>query len=853
MIVSALDDLDAAFFDPRRHRDVLAVIASSRLANGRPDQAFAFADRLCRIDPSAALGRLLRFEALRLWRGLDRALADLDRAADLDPTDRGVNRALLRWSLEAGQRKVAAASLLRSLDPDDLALALQALRAAGPMATGVLRSQGDSVVGWVAWSGHDPVQLRVVGGSGMAHDVTISPDVGHKLASAAGAAASIRIGCGPTPVAVDLVRADGVATTILLEQNLARPAVPRGTVGRAGLTRRVARPSVTVVVPVYEDAAATRACLDSLEAQAIVGDLAVIAVDDASPNDAIRQDLDRRASLGALRLIRNPHNLGFARAVNMALSEVEAGDVLLLNADTLLPPDAIRHLRQVAEATDRVGTVTPFSNNGEEASFPLAHRASPLPALDEIAAIDRAARDRNGCGVVDMPNGIGFCLYITRRCLDAVGSLPELYERGYYEDVDFCLQAAEAGLRNLCATGVYVGHAGSLSFGASKRALVMRNLRVLEHRFPDYRAQSAAFAAADPLAVARARIEALLVPVQPVRILAGPTGKSMLVLRRRAAVLQTLGVACLILAWGQGASDATLTMRRSDGGTPQNLRFALGKTDERDAALATMRAMPLDRIEMADPITCPDVVLHALLDRGVPFDLLCGDLEWFAPGSVRPPDSGGDPIVPIPEDDTAVPQARLRLALNAADQVVTVDRLSDAFARRMVGKPILQGFATGTSIGAISPHASEQGLIGVLVPHPSAFVDRMLTTIARRFRALGSRCGLVVLGLAMADLSLMAAANIMVSGPVDDADLDEVIDAYGIGRLFLPDRTGFFGVIDDVAQRTGLPMSYFDWSFGQMPLRDGDLCFDPRRGDETIADELLVWASGRDAALDHAA
>ena len=41
--------------------------------------------------------------------------------------------------------------------------------------------------------------------------------------------------------------------------------------------------------------------------------------------------------------------------------------------------------------------------------------------------------------------------------------------------------------------GVYVGHAGGRSFGADKRALVMRNLAALELRFPGHREEVAAF------------------------------------------------------------------------------------------------------------------------------------------------------------------------------------------------------------------------------------------------------------------------------------------------------------------------------------------------------------------------
>ena len=130
----------------------------------------------------------------------------------------------------------------------------------------------------------------------------------------------------------------------------------------------------------------------------------------------------------------------------------------------------------------------------------------------EVAVTDALARRANGLDAIDMPNGIGFCLYITRACLDAVGPLPELYERGYYEDVEFCLRAQEKNLRNVCATGIYVGHAGARSFAGEKRRLVMRNLRKLKRRFPDHVIEAAAFVEADPLQSARGAIEALAPP-----------------------------------------------------------------------------------------------------------------------------------------------------------------------------------------------------------------------------------------------------------------------------------------------------------------------------------------------------
>ena len=130
-----------------------------------------------------------------------------------------------------------------------------------------------------------------------------------------------------------------------------------------------------------------------------------------------------------------------------------------------------------------------MSNNGEFTSFPIPNAQNQLPSLEEIAAIDCVAADVNAGRIVDIPNGIGFCLYVTRACLNAVGFLSSDYHRGYLEDVDFCLRARELGFRNICAPSVFVGHVGSRSFGKEKRSLVVRNLAIADRKFPEYRAE----------------------------------------------------------------------------------------------------------------------------------------------------------------------------------------------------------------------------------------------------------------------------------------------------------------------------------------------------------------------------
>ena len=222
---------------------------------------------------------------------------------------------------------------------------------------------------------------------------------------------------------------------------------------------------------------------------------------------AIAKHLAALAAEDCIEVVINARNLGFSGSVNRALAQIQQGDVILLNADTIVPRGFINRLATSAQSSADIGTLTPLSNNGEFTSFPIPNTANPLGSRDFVEQIDLTAARANAGQVVDIPSGIGFCLYLTRACLDSVGTSLRRFGAGYLEDTDLCLRARGHGFRNVCATSVYVGHAGSKSFGQKKRSLVVRNLGILERRYPKHRAECAAFIAADPLNAARSNIE----------------------------------------------------------------------------------------------------------------------------------------------------------------------------------------------------------------------------------------------------------------------------------------------------------------------------------------------------------
>jgi GT2 family glycosyltransferase len=275
-------------------------------------------------------------------------------------------------------------------------------------------------------------------------------------------------------------------------------------------THRQCEKKVSVIVPVYDDFHATRVCLASLlhSRRCSSFKFDILIVWDHGPDAQILAWLQRLAGKHDLTLLSTPHNLGFLGAVNHALRHVGNGDVVLLNADTIVHGNWVERLHDIRTSVDDVGTITPMSSCAEQVSFPHINNPASVTTLRHTARLDQACQQAARKKVYhDIPVGVGFCLYITRELLHRAGGLDGhwLYN-GYGEEVDLCLRAREYKLRNLAALNVFVAHLGTRSFGPGKQALVAQNNKALAMRYPDYYAEYRDFLRIDPLRIQRQKI-----------------------------------------------------------------------------------------------------------------------------------------------------------------------------------------------------------------------------------------------------------------------------------------------------------------------------------------------------------
>ncbi|MBJ18157.1 MAG: glycosyltransferase [Deltaproteobacteria bacterium] len=360
-----------------------------------------------------------------------------------------------------------------------------------------------------------------------------------------------------------------------------------------------------VVVPVHRGFDETLACL--LAVRKTAPGVRLVVVDDASPERRLSGELARLAAAGHFVLLRNDRNVGFARSVQRGIEFDPAADVVLLNSDVIVFGDWLARLRAAASSSPDYGTITPLANNGDIASYPHPQRDQRARLELALEEIDALASRVNGGRVVPAPTGVGFCLYVKRACLDAVGGFGDAFTAGYGEENDFSLRAAAAGWRHGIATDVFVRHEGARSFGRRAARLRRRAAVALEARHPDFLERVEAFVSADPLRVARLRIDAA-------RLRAASRSEDTAVLfvshdwgggvkghlRELAACLDAEGVDVYVLNWLEGDGAPRLRLDPAPGRRPLEDLGVLADlaTSDRGALVDALRILRIGHVHV---------------------------------------------------------------------------------------------------------------------------------------------------------------------------------------------------------------------------------------------------------------
>ena len=241
-----------------------------------------------------------------------------------------------------------------------------------------------------------------------------------------------------------------------------------------------AAPTLTIVTVAHNTRTVVRGCLDSIRASVVPFSVETFVVDTGLDGTAAMV----RAEYPEMITIDAPENPGYSAANNLALRRARGRFVLLLNPDTMLPPDGLAQSVARLERDPEIGILGVKLVRGDGSLDRACRRSFPTPqnALHHFLRLPklfpRSARfgqynlthlDPDREYAVDAVAG-SFML-LRREVLDRIGLLDEVFWM-YGEDLDLCWRAREAGWRTHYYPAVRVLHLkGESSKGRSLKCM----------------------------------------------------------------------------------------------------------------------------------------------------------------------------------------------------------------------------------------------------------------------------------------------------------------------------------------------------------------------------------------------
>ena len=250
---------------------------------------------------------------------------------------------------------------------------------------------------------------------------------------------------------------------------------------------------LSIIIISYNTRELLMNCLRSVEASTSGCALEIFVVDNASRDGSPALVHDR---FPQVRLINNNHNLGFARANNLALQQAGGRYALLLNSDTIVRPGNLEQLIGFADAHPHAGLIGVQLVNSDgsfQASFnnfpslgtAIAEAWGLMPRLSgNLHYPSRPPEQSQLATKCDWVGGA--CLLARRAALNQVGLLDESYFMNS-EEVDWAYRMQRGGWQVWYTPDVQVIHMGGGSadrLSATQRArLYAGKVRFIQNRY----------------------------------------------------------------------------------------------------------------------------------------------------------------------------------------------------------------------------------------------------------------------------------------------------------------------------------------------------------------------------------
>jgi O-antigen biosynthesis protein len=202
-------------------------------------------------------------------------------------------------------------------------------------------------------------------------------------------------------------------------------------------------PSVSLIILNWNGQPYLEGCLKSLLQQSYP-QAEIIMVDNGSTDSSVTYV---KKAFPDVRIIETGRNLGFAGGMNAGIAETSADIVVLLNNDIIAETDWLSQLIDCMQSDQKIGIAgcKIFFADGKTLQHAGGYLSHPLglPQHYGYREDDNGKYDK----VADVDYVTGAAIAIRQSVIGSTGGLDADFFPIYYEDVDICYRAREAGWR----------------------------------------------------------------------------------------------------------------------------------------------------------------------------------------------------------------------------------------------------------------------------------------------------------------------------------------------------------------------------------------------------------------------
>ncbi|NQU83245.1 MAG: glycosyltransferase family 2 protein [Parcubacteria group bacterium] len=229
---------------------------------------------------------------------------------------------------------------------------------------------------------------------------------------------------------------------------------------------------LSIIIVSWNTRELLKKCLTSIYSETKDISFEVFVVDNNSSDETVGMV---KKEFSQVKLIANKNNLGFAKANNQAIKESRGEFVILLNPDTELISNSLAQMLEFMRQDQRVGVLGPKLLNPNKTWQPSTRRFPnflnqfvillKLPHIFPNLKVYKnyLMKDFDGQSEREVDQVMGAAFMIRREVIEKVGMLDERYFI-WFEEVDYCKMAKDAGWKVYYIPFVEVVHYGGESF-----------------------------------------------------------------------------------------------------------------------------------------------------------------------------------------------------------------------------------------------------------------------------------------------------------------------------------------------------------------------------------------------------